>query len=180
MHHYLEIVVVKKFITLLVRLYDIRKNNEILFRKIFDTSLNNKPSKQFFNYRFAKPRKIGGQKKFEMIKIAQENQKFSKRLIEGKSFYSAKKLENDYAKNMYYKQKICLFPSISFNQSKLCSSRSCKEFNYSMKNPYFDKITFNNTNDTTSSNEISPLKRITTYIDNLGDCRVELGLEKFR
>lgn len=53
-------------------------------------------------------------KKFEIIKIAQENQHLHKRITERRSFYNAEQWERDYYKNQYYKRNHCVFPVIDF------------------------------------------------------------------
>lgn len=60
---------------------------------------------------------LTGNKKYDIIKIAQENQSMLKRLNERSSFYNVTKWEKDYQMNQYYKRNHCMFPSIDFKKS---------------------------------------------------------------
>lgn len=51
-------------------------------------------------------------KKWEIFKIAQENQAISKRIQDCKPIYSVKNMEKTYQKNQEYMKKICEFPFI--------------------------------------------------------------------
>ncbi len=59
---------------------------------------------------------INGIKKFEIIKIVQDNQHMLKRLNKRTSFYDVKKWEDQYEKTQTYKKNICVFPMISFHK----------------------------------------------------------------
>lgn len=57
---------------------------------------------------------MSGTKKFEIIRVAQENQHLYKRLTERGSFYHVDQWEKDYQKNQYYKSNHCIYPVINF------------------------------------------------------------------
>ena len=61
---------------------------------------------------------MGGNKKHEIIKVAQENLYMLKRLNERTSFYNVEKWNKDYEISQYYKKTHCLYSPIDFNKTQ--------------------------------------------------------------
>ena len=61
---------------------------------------------------------MGGNKKHEIIKVAQENLYMLKRLNERTSFYNVEKWNKDYETSQYYKKNHCLYSPIDFNKTQ--------------------------------------------------------------
>ena len=61
---------------------------------------------------------MGGNKKHEIIKVAQENLYMLKRLNERTSFYNVDKWNKDYETSQYYKKNLCLYSPIDFNKTQ--------------------------------------------------------------
>ena len=87
---------------------EIRRANEILLKRLIDTSLSKKSS---INYNVIRinQKQLPYSQRENFIKIAQDNEKFCQRLSQRTPYYNAKKLEREYSMNMYYKQNICFF-----------------------------------------------------------------------
>ena len=97
---------------------EILHNNNILLQKlenIYNTNLREKIMKKSSSFEI-KRNYISAKKKFEIIKVAQENQHMLKRLKEKCSIYSVAKWEQDYLKSQYYKKNKCLFPSLNYTK----------------------------------------------------------------
>ena len=58
-------------------------------------------------------------KKYEIIKMAQENQLMLKRINERGSYYSKDKWQKDYEQSQAYKRNHCIYPSIDFYSTQL-------------------------------------------------------------
>ena len=104
---------------------------------------------------------MAGNKKHEIIRVAQENLYMLKRLNERTSCYNVDKWNRDYEASQYYKRNHCQYPSIDFYKTQRCGSfgnvftgiskNSTKREFY--KTHYSHKNSFNNTgglNNTTS------------------------------
>ena len=74
-----------------------------------------KKLKPIFQYR---PNTMGGNKKHEIIRVAQENLYMLKRLNERTSFYNVEKWNKDYEISQYYKRNHCLYAPIDFNKTQ--------------------------------------------------------------
>ena len=74
-----------------------------------------KKLKPIFQYR---QNTMGGNKKHEIIRVAQENLYMLKRLNERTSFYNVEKWNKDYEISQYYKRNHCLFAPIDFNKTQ--------------------------------------------------------------
>ena len=65
---------------------------------------------------------ISGNKKHDIIRIAQENLYMLKRLNEKTSCYSVDKWFKDYEASQYYKRNHCQYPSIDFYKTQRYNS----------------------------------------------------------
>ena len=74
-----------------------------------------KKLKPIFQYR---QNTMGGNKKHEIIRVAQENLYMLKRLNERTSFYNVEKWNKDYEISQYYKRNHCLYAPIDFNKTQ--------------------------------------------------------------
>ena len=74
-----------------------------------------KKLKPIFQY---KQNTMGGYKKHEIIRVAQENLFMLKRLNERTSFYNVEKWNKDYEASQYYKKNHCLYSPIDFNKTQ--------------------------------------------------------------
>ena len=81
--------------------------------KIFSKKIINQ--KKSFSPKVKRP--LNGYKKFEIVKMAQDNLYMLKRLNERTSFYNTKKLRKDYKTSQNYKKNHCLYPPIDFNKT---------------------------------------------------------------
>ena len=93
---------------------------------------------------------MAGNKKHEIIRVAQENLYMLKRLNEKTSVYNVNKWNRDYETSQYYKRSHCLYPSIDFYKtqrygsfgnmfngfSKNSSKRDFSKTYYSQKNSF--------------------------------------------
>jgi len=75
--------------------------------------------KPIFQYRKAV---MAGNKKTEIIRVAQENLYMLKRLNERTSCYNVDKWNKDYEASQYYKRNHCQYPSIDFYKTQRCGS----------------------------------------------------------
>ena len=71
--------------------------------------------KPIFQY---KQHTMGGNKKHEIIRVAQENLYMLKRLNERTSFYNVEKWNRDYEISQVYKRNHCLYSPIDFNKTQ--------------------------------------------------------------
>ena len=74
-----------------------------------------KKIKPIFQY---KAHTMGGNKKHEIIRVAQENLFMLKRLNERTSFYNVEKWNKDYEISQVYKRNHCLYAPIDFNKTQ--------------------------------------------------------------
>ena len=74
-----------------------------------------KKLKPIFQY---KQNTMGGYKKHEIIRVAQENLYMLKRLNERTSFYNVEKWNKDYEASQQYKKNHCLYSPIDFNKTQ--------------------------------------------------------------
>ena len=102
---------------------------------------------------------MAGNKKHEIIRVAQENLYMLKRLSEKTSVYNVDKWNKDYQASQYYKRSHCQYPSIDFYKTQRCGSFGNMFNNVSKnntKNNFYSKTqyskNFNNTNKTGISN----------------------------
>ncbi len=65
-------------------------------------------------------------RKYDYIKITQENQHLIKRLNDRQSFYNTKAWEKDYEKSQNYKKNLCVFPSIDFHKTSMENTKKKK------------------------------------------------------
>ena len=61
---------------------------------------------------------MAGNKKHEIIRVAQENLYMLKRLNERTSVYNVNKWNKDYEASQYYKRTHCKYPSIDFYKTQ--------------------------------------------------------------
>lgn len=83
--------------------------------------------------------------KWEILKIAQDNQSLLKRLNDRQSFYDTKSWEKDYEKSQIYKKNICIFPSINFRKTKDSFYSSSSQDRYAASSG-FKSARYGNTN----------------------------------
>ena len=103
-----------------------------------------KKLKPIFQYR---PNTMGGNKKHEIIRVAQENLYMLKRLNERTSFYNVEKWNKDYEISQYYKRNHCLYAPIDFNKTQRLGGYPSNfgyagvqtQKNYSTRKKFFSK-----------------------------------------
>ena len=101
---------------------------------------------------------MAGNKKHEIIRVAQENLYMLKILSEKTSVYNIDKWNKDYQASQYYKRSHCQYPSIDFYKTQRCGSFGNMFNNVSKNNTkknFYSKTqyskNFNNTNNTGNS-----------------------------
>ena len=94
---------------------------------------------------------MGGNKKHEIIKVAQENLYMLKRLNERTSFYNVDKWNKDYEISQYYKKNLCLYSPIDFNKTQRFGTYdkswgmglgSTPQKNYTTRKKFFSKTNY--------------------------------------
>ena len=108
----------------IVKFYDVNRDNYVLYKKLFDIDKNGhkkavKKMKPIFQYTKTT---MAGNKKHEIIRVAQENLYMLKRLNERTSVYNVDKWNRDYEISQYYKRSHCQYPSIDFYKTQRCGS----------------------------------------------------------
>ena len=101
--------------------------------------MNQNRNKLIFEY---KKNINDGNKKKEIIRMAQENLHMLKRLTEKTSHYNFNKYEKEYDKAQYYKRSHCAFPSIDFYKTQRSSSFG-GNYVYTSLNNYYPSTTSN-------------------------------------
>ena len=96
----------------------------VLYKKLYDIDRNGlkkmqKKWKPIFQY---SKTTMAGNKKHEIIRVAQENLYMLKRLNEKTSVYNVDKWKKDYEASQYYKRSHCQYPSIDFYKTQRCGS----------------------------------------------------------
>jgi hypothetical protein len=131
-----------------------------LYKKLYDIDRNGlkkaqKKWKPIFQYTKSA---MAGNKKHEIIRVAQENLYMLKRLSEKTSVYNIDKWNKDYQASQYYKRSHCQYPSIDFYKTQRCGSFGNMFNNVSKNNTkknFYSKTqyskNFNNTNNTGNS-----------------------------
>jgi hypothetical protein len=103
-------------------------------------------------------------KKYDFIKITQENQYLLKRLNDRNSFYDTNTWEKDYDKSRKYKKNLCVFPSIDFRKT---NSNDFKLGNYTNGNKsIYERINLFNIDDLQSKEENEKTNQDLKYEDN--------------
>ena len=144
---------------------------------------------------------ISSSKKYEIIRVAQENQHMLKRIHERGSFYNVSKWEKDYERSQYYKRNHCIYPSIDFYKTQRLFTQANKpKTSYSVGKKYrtfgdFNAEDFDGVKNLQSEqkrkedeemkknkgedDKKSPKKLYETpsYIDGLGNCNVEFYVQ---
>lgn len=124
-------------------------------------------------------------KKYEIIRVAQENQHMLKRIQERSSCYNVNKWERDYQMNQYYKRNHCMFPSIDFHKT-LRPGISVPLFPYKRKYAtYNDHFNYDvnrrkeSTNDESEDDKDKPkvLYKTNTYFHGLEQVEVEFSVQ---
>ena len=92
----------------------------ILFNKLYyiDKYGHKQIQKQMRPIYQSAKQSLYGNKKNEIMRVAQENLYMLKRLSERTSFYNVEKWNKDYEASQYYKKNHCLHPPINFNQTQ--------------------------------------------------------------
>jgi len=97
-------------------------------------------------------------KKYDYIKITQENQYLLKRLNDRNSFYDTNTWEKDYDKSRKYKKILCVFPSIDFRKT---NSNDFKLGNYSNRNKsLYNRIKLLNIDDSQSKEKNTKTNKV--------------------
>jgi hypothetical protein len=101
-------------------------DNFVLYKKLYDIDKNGhkkavKNMKPLFRYSKVT---MDGNKKDEIIRVAQENLYMLKRINERSSVYNVDKWDRDYRISQYYKRNHCQYPSIDFNKTQKEGSRA--------------------------------------------------------
>ena len=145
---------------------------------------------------------ISSTKKYEIIRMAQENQHMLKRINERGSFYNVSKWEKDYERSQYYKRNHCIYPSIDFYKTQRLFTQASKpqKTSYSVGKKYrtfgdfnaedFDGVKNLQSEQKRKENEEikknkgdddkkAPKKLYETqsYIGDLGNCNVEFYVQ---
>ena len=153
--------------------------------------------KPIFEY---KKNLISATKKYEIIRVGQENQYLFKRIQERGSFYNVSKWEKDFEKNQYYKSNRCIYPSINFVKTYSTGfgkSKTNNVANYThtayTKKPAYDRFNFtspvgrkNSGNEDVQENQVEEeeddkvkeLYTTNTYLEGLGMCTVKFTVQK--
>ena len=117
----------------------------MLYKKLHDIdSKGNRAGIYNNNARFEYKKNVkDGNKKKEIVKMAQENLHMLKRLQEKTSHYNFYKYEKDYDRAQYYKRSHCAFPSIDFYKTQRANSFGVKSpySPYNSQNNYFPNVT---------------------------------------
>lgn len=99
---------------------EINNDNLVLYNKLYNIDKYGhkkhlKQMKPIFQYT---KQAMAGNKKHEIIRVAQENLYMLKRLNERTSFYNVEKWNKDYEASQYYKKNHCLYSPIDFNKTQ--------------------------------------------------------------
>jgi hypothetical protein len=135
--------------------YEINKDNMVLYNKLYNIDKlghkkHLKKLKPIFQY---KQNTMGGYKKHEIIRVAQENLFMLKRLNERTSFYNVEKWNKDYEASQYYKKNHCLYSPIDFNKTQRYGSYNKnwglgaiqEQKYYTTRKKFFSKTHYSNT-----------------------------------
>ncbi len=118
-------------------------------------------------------------RKWDLFKVAQDNQHFVKRLNEKQSFYNTQKWEKDYEKSQTYKKNICVFPVLNFENKNITSNLYReKNFNLTQKiklSEEYDKNENNQEND--SNQEKKNLYSKRALVGDLLNCHISFYVE---
>jgi hypothetical protein len=105
-----------------LRQFEIDYNNDILYNKklseIYLRPNNRKPAFEI------KRNFMNASKKYEIIRMAQENQLMLKRINERGSYYSKDKWQKDYEQSQAYKRNHCIYPSIDFYNTQRAGNQN--------------------------------------------------------
>ena len=94
-----------------------------------------------------------GNKKYDIIRVAQENLFMLKRLSERTSFYNVEKWNQDYEASQYYKKNHCLHPPIDFNRTQKYGSGKWS----SARKKFFSKTHCASMGDLDAKNKVSKM-----------------------
>ena len=94
-----------------------------------------------------------GNKKYDIIRVAQENLYMLKRLSERTSFYNVEKWNQDYEASQYYKKNHCLHPPIDFNKTQKYGSGKWS----STRKKFFSKTHYASMGDLDAKNKVSKM-----------------------
>ena len=94
-----------------------------------------------------------GNKKYDIIRVAQENLFMLKRLSERTSFYNVEKWNQDYEASQYYKKNHCLHPPIDFNKTQKYGSGKWS----STRKKFFSKTHYASMGDLDAKNKVSKM-----------------------
>jgi hypothetical protein len=94
-----------------------------------------------------------GNKKNDIIRVAQENLFMLKRLSERTSFYNVEKWNQDYEASQYYKKNHCLHPPIDFNKTQKYGSGKWS----SARKKFFSKTHYASMGDLDAKNKVSKM-----------------------
>ena len=112
--------------------YDIRRENLILYQKLYDIDKNGRQtiSKAFKPVFKFKKNQREQYVKNEIKLVAQENLFMLKKLLSKNSEYSASKFEKQYQQAQKYKKNICHYPCIDFSNIKKNNEPIVEGYNF--------------------------------------------------
>ena len=115
---------------------------------------------------------MAGNKKHEIIRVAQENLYMLKRLNEKTSVYNVDKWKKDYEASQYYKRSHCQYPSIDFYKTQRCGSfgnmftnvsKNNTKKNFYSKTQYSKHFTNFNNNTNNTGNSVRKRKKFEDF-----------------
>ena len=136
----------------------------VLYRKLFDIDKfgHRKAMKKMKPiFQFTKTT-MAGNKKHEIIRVAQENLYMLKRLNERTSVYNVDKWNRDYEASQYYKRNHCQYPSIDFYKTQRSGSFGNIFSNFSKnstKRDFFSRTHYSNGNSFGNSGNANKKKK---------------------
>ena len=127
----------------------------ILYNKLYyiDKYGHKKIQKQMKPIFQSTKQSLYGNKKNDIIRVAQENLFMLKRLSERTSFYNVEKWNQDYEASQYYKKNHCLHPPIDFNKTQKYGSGKWS----STRKKFFSKTHYASMGDLDAKNKVSKM-----------------------
>ena len=127
----------------------------ILYNKLYyiDKYGHKKIQKQMKPIFQSTKQSLYGNKKYDIIRVAQENLFMLKRLSERTSFYNVEKWNQDYEASQYYKKNHCLHPPIDFNKTQKYGSGKWS----STRKKFFSKTHYASMGDLDAKNKVSKM-----------------------
>ena len=124
--------------------------NKLYYIDKYGHKKNRKQMKPIFQ---STKQSLYGNKKYDIIRVAQENLFMLKRLSERTSFYNVEKWNQDYEASQYYKKNHCLHPPIDFNKTQKYGSGKWS----STRKKFFSKTHYASMGDLDAKNKVSKM-----------------------